>query len=98
MPPQIILNTQKVPVYPPAAQAGRFGGSVMVEAAVGNVFGEHLSGFDPELLRLSFDAGIRTSGARDHSFAVLVGAGTEPFADGAELDDFRFLFGATQGF
>ena len=32
--PQIILETQKPPVFPPAAEAGRFSGSVMVEATV----------------------------------------------------------------
>jgi TonB family protein len=32
--PQIILETQKPPVFPPAAKAARFSGSVMVEAIV----------------------------------------------------------------
>lgn len=69
-----------------------------LQAAVGNVFGEHLSGFDPELLRLSFVAGVRTSIERDHSFDLLVGSGTETFKQGAGLHDVRFLFGATRGF
>jgi len=32
--PQIILKTQEPPVFPPAAKAARFSGSVMVEAVV----------------------------------------------------------------
>lgn len=69
-----------------------------VQAAVGNVFGEHLAGFDPELLRVTFAAGVRTVGARDHSFDFLVGSGTETFRQGAGLHDVRLLFGATRGF
>ena len=34
VPPQIILESQGVPVYPPAAFAARFSGAVMVEATV----------------------------------------------------------------
>lgn len=69
-----------------------------VQAAVGHVFGEHLEGFDTERVRLSFAASIRTSGSRDHSFKLLVGAGTETFAEGAALESARFVFGATRGF
>jgi TonB family protein len=34
LPPHIILSTQRAPEYPPAALAGRFNGSVMLEALV----------------------------------------------------------------
>jgi hypothetical protein len=73
-----------------------FDGSIQV--AAGNVFGEHLAGLDPELLRMSFTAGIRTSEERDYSFDLLVGSGTETFKQGAGIHDVRIVFGATQGF
>ena len=68
------------------------------QVAVGNVFNEHLDGLEPKNLRLSFDFGIRAAGARDHSFSVLVGAGTETFGQGARLNEARLLIGATSGF
>ncbi|HVY49651.1 MAG TPA: hypothetical protein VHB21_27345, partial [Minicystis sp.] len=66
--------------------------------AVGNVFGEHYEGFEPDLLRMAFTLGLRSTGSRDHSFNVMIGSGTETFKDGATLNSFRFLFGATRGF
>jgi hypothetical protein len=69
-----------------------------LQLAVGNVFGEHLAGFHPDLFRLSFTAGVRTIGSRDHSFDILVGSGTETFRQGAGLHDVRFLLGTTRGF
>ena len=68
------------------------------QIAVGNVFNEHLSGFEPENLRFSFAFGIRAAGERDHSFSVLVGAGTETFGQGANLNEARLLLGATRTF
>ena len=68
-----------------------------LHAAVGNVFGEHLDGFDPDLLRLSFGVGFRTVQSRDHSFDVLLAFGSEPF-DNFEISSVRFLFGTTRGF
>ncbi len=69
-----------------------------LQFATGNVFGEHLKGFEPDLLRLAWNVGIRSSGARDHSFNVMIGSGTETFKDGAKMNDLRFQFGATRGF
>ncbi|HEY4122356.1 MAG TPA: hypothetical protein VGM56_31025, partial [Byssovorax sp.] len=66
--------------------------------AVGNVFGAHFSGFEPDLLRMAFSLGVRSTGSRDHSFNIMVGSGTETFKDGTTLNDFRFEFGATKGF
>jgi hypothetical protein len=66
-------------------------------AAVGNVFGEHLDGFDPDLLRLSFGVGFRTVQSRDHSFDVLLAFGSEPF-ENFEISSARLLFGTTRGF
>jgi hypothetical protein len=66
--------------------------------AVGNVFNEHLAGLEPKNLRLSFDFGFRMAGERDHSFSILVGAGSETFGQGARLNEARLLLGATSGF
>lgn len=65
---------------------------------LGNVFGEHLSGFEPELLRSSFGLGLRSAGKRDHAFEMLVAAGTDPIRDGMAIDNVRFVLGATSGF
>jgi len=69
-----------------------------VHYSVGNVFGEHLDGFDPELLRSSFGIGLQSTGTRDHVFEVLVAAGTETFQDGGAVENLRLVFGATSGF
>jgi hypothetical protein len=70
-----------------------------LDVGVGNVFGEHLEDLAPGRLRMSFTAGIRTANAhRDHSFDFLVGAGTSPFEEGAELSELRLVFGAKRGF
>ena len=65
---------------------------------MGNVFDEHLDELEPRNLRFSFNIGFRAAGARDHSFSVLVGAGTETFGQGASLNEARLLLGATSGF
>jgi hypothetical protein len=69
-----------------------------INAEAGNVFGEHLKGFEPGLIRLSFGLGLRTSGRRDHPFEFLIGTATRPIDEGAGLDSFRLVFGATNGF
>lgn len=69
-----------------------------VSGAVGNVFGEHFDELDPDLLRMAFWGGVRSSEARDHSFDFLIGFGTETFEQGAEVTELRFVFGAKQGF
>ncbi len=66
--------------------------------AVGNVFGEHLSGFETRLLRNSIALGMRSNTTRDHPFEILLGVGTKTFEDGAEIDSLRIQFGATSGF
>lgn len=68
-----------------------------VHAAVGNVFGEHLDGFDPSLLRLSFGIGFETMDSRDNSFGLILAAGSEPF-DRFEISSVRFLFGTLRGY
>ncbi|MGE3673838.1 MAG: hypothetical protein AB7K71_29475, partial [Polyangiaceae bacterium] len=69
-----------------------------IHYAVGNVFGEHLDGFEPGLLRQSAGVGLRAVGSRDHVFEMLQAFGTEPFDEGAEPESLRFVFGATSGF
>lgn len=69
-----------------------------LHAAIGNVFGPHLEGFEPRLLRLSFDLGIDAPGSRDHALKALVGFGTETFADGTHPNSVRLAFGGTTGF
>jgi hypothetical protein len=66
--------------------------------AVGNVFGPQLDGFDARLLRSSFGLGFKSTGSRDHVFELLVAFGTETFEDGAEIESFRLVVGATNGF
>jgi hypothetical protein len=66
--------------------------------AAGNVFGEHLEGFDLELFRSSFGLGIKSTGSRDHLFELLAAFGTETFRDGASIEHFRLLAGASAGF
>jgi hypothetical protein len=66
--------------------------------SVGNVFGEHLTGFEAKLLRQSFGMGFRSIGNRDHALEMLVAFGTETFASGAEIENVRFVLGATSGF
>jgi len=66
--------------------------------AVGDVFGEHLSGFEAGLLRQSFGMGLRSTGQRDHAFEMLLAFGTDTFDGGAEIESVRFVLGATSGF
>jgi hypothetical protein len=69
-----------------------------IHYGVGNVFGEHLDGFELGLLRQSFGIGMRGVGSPDHVFELLVAAGTETFDEGAGLDTVRLVLGATSGF
>jgi hypothetical protein len=69
-----------------------------VHASVGNVFDAGLRDFDPSLLRLSSGIGIQSTGSPDHRFELLVGFGTETFAQGAQVDSLRLVFGGTNGF
>ena len=67
-----------------------------LQAAVGNVFGEHLQGFDTRLLRFSGALGIETDSSPDSTFELLVGMGTETFDQGAQVDSFRLAVGVTR--
>jgi hypothetical protein len=67
-----------------------------MQAAVGNVFGEHLSDFEPSLLRLSGALGLATVGSPDSVLQFLVGFGTETFEHGGQVDSIRLVVGANR--
>jgi hypothetical protein len=69
-----------------------------LQAAVGNVFGEHLQQLDTSRFRFSGAVGFESVGSRDGSFELLVGMGTETFDHGAQIDSARVLVGTNRGF
>jgi hypothetical protein len=68
-----------------------------MQAALGNVFGEHLEGFEPGLLRFSGAIGLESDSSPDSNFQLLVGFGTETFDHGGQIDSFRLSFGISNG-
>jgi hypothetical protein len=69
-----------------------------LQAAVGNVFGEHLQQLETSRFRFSSALGVESVGSRDGSFELLVGIGTETFDHGAQIDSARILLGTNRGF
>jgi len=69
-----------------------------IEAALGNVFEEHLQGFRLGLLRFSGDVGITTVGVQDYPVAVIVGIGSETFEHGGQIDSVRVRLSMSHGF
>jgi hypothetical protein len=69
-----------------------------IQAAVGNVFGEHLDAVAPGLLRFSGAIGLTTVGLQDAPLELLVGFGTETFDHGAQLDSLRATIGVPRSF
>jgi hypothetical protein len=69
-----------------------------LQLAVGNVFGEHLSGFDPRLLRFSGALGISVAGLQDAPVEFLVGLGSETFEQGGTVDSVRVMLGVPHTF
>ncbi|HEY2370450.1 MAG TPA: BamA/TamA family outer membrane protein [Polyangiaceae bacterium] len=67
-------------------------------ASVGNVFGEHLDGFRPGLLRFSGAIGLETTYSPTSAIEVLVGFGTETFDHGAAVNEARVSIGTSRGF
>jgi hypothetical protein len=67
-----------------------------LQGAVGNVFGEHLQGFDRNLLRFSGAFGLESDSSPDSSFEFVVGFGTETFEHGAQVDSIRLALGITR--
>ncbi|HYQ44027.1 MAG TPA: hypothetical protein VER11_18730 [Polyangiaceae bacterium] len=69
-----------------------------LQAAVGNVYGEHLKGISWGESRFSGAIGMESRGSRDSVFQLLVGFGTETFNSGADLNSIRVVAGARSGF
>jgi hypothetical protein len=67
-----------------------------IQGAVGNVFGVHLDGFDPKLLRVS--AGIGLTVSTKPPIALLVGFGTDTIDRGATPESFRVSVGVPRLF
>jgi hypothetical protein len=69
-----------------------------IEAAVGNVFDEHLQGFRPGRLRFSGDIGLSSQGNGDYPLELTFGMGTETFERGGQVDSFRATLSVNHGF
>ena len=65
--------------------------------ATGNAFGENLSDFSPDRMRLSFGVGVLPRFGGEHLFELSFAVGTESFERGAEVTSIRFVFGARNG-
>jgi hypothetical protein len=74
-----------------------------LELDIGNVFDQHLSGFNTNLLRLSAAFGLDVVTSRDKPFQqapvqLLVGFATETFQQGTNVDAVRVTFGVPTAF
>ncbi len=68
-----------------------------IQGAVGNVFGAHLDGFDPKLLRFSAGVGVSLRRRRSRSSSRPRSA-PRRFERGATIDSFRLSFGVPKSF
>jgi hypothetical protein len=68
-----------------------------IAAALGNVFSERLRGFEPALLRQSYTLGLASAVSQDYPFEVLVGFGTDTFAQGGRIDSVILSVGVNRG-
>jgi hypothetical protein len=59
----------------------------------GNVFDAHLENFRFNLLRMSAELGVRTSGIIPGAFEFIVGIGTNTISEGFGIFSVRFAFG-----
>jgi len=69
-----------------------------LEAAVGNVWGEHLQAFRPGRLRFSGDIGVSSPGFSDYPIGCVFGVGSETFERGGTIDSFRVTLSVNHGF
>jgi hypothetical protein len=69
-----------------------------IQLSVGNVFGEHLAGLRPGLMRFSGAIGIESVGSPDSSLELLFGVGSETFDNGGEITSMRLVLGTNNGF
>jgi hypothetical protein len=65
---------------------------------VGNVFDEHLRGFELGRLRMSAALGVESAGLSDNPLEILFGFGSETFESGAKIDSLRLVVGTHRGF
>lgn len=65
----------------------------VLHAAVGNVFGEHLQGFDAKALRYSAGVGLRSGGSPASRLEAMLAIGSETFEQGGKVDSVRFMVG-----
>ena len=70
----------------------------VVQADVGNVFGERFDGFEAKLLRMSTAIGMRSNGSPESGLEVLVAGATDPFENGFHYSSFRLVIGSHHGF
>ncbi len=68
-----------------------------IQAATGNVFGEHLDNFELSRLRLSGAVGVQSFSTRADAFQLLFGVGTETFERGTKVDSVRLTVGVNNG-
>jgi outer membrane protein assembly factor BamA len=61
-----------------------------MRAEVGNVFGEHLAGFDMSLMRFSGTLGFASTSSEE-GLEMVVGFGTETFDSGGKVNSIRFV-------
>ena len=69
-----------------------------LQAAFGNVFGDHLEAFKPGLLRFSGAAGVSLLQGGDYPVEAIFGIGSETFDHGGQVDAFRFVVSVNHGF
>jgi hypothetical protein len=69
-----------------------------IEAALGNVFDDHLRGFRAGQLRFSGDIGISSLGVTDYPIELIAGLGSETFERGGAVDSFRLSLSVNHGF
>ncbi len=69
-----------------------------LQAAVGNVFGDHLEQLALSRSRFSGAIGVESIGSPDGSFELLAGLGTETFEHGGQVTSARVLVGTNRGF
>jgi hypothetical protein len=70
----------------------------VTHVAVGNVFGEHLRGWEADKLRWSAGLGVRTSSERDHAFEAFIALGSSTFQQGGGVENVRLVVGTHYGF
>ena len=63
----------------------------------GNVFDAHLDNFRFDLLRMSAELGVRSTGFLPGSFEAVIGLGTNTFRDGFGVASVRIAFGVVYG-